>query len=68
MDAQLLNAEEEDDEIILLQGEVRRFLLRLKNRGAMDIGEVWMIVNDTVSVWVDNDASATEGRIDDCDQ
>jgi hypothetical protein len=63
MDVRLLDADEEDeDDFILSQGEIKKFVLRLKNIGAVDVGDLWMIVDDTVSIAVDDRNSATDGQ------
>ena len=63
MDVRLLDVEEEDEEdLILSQGEIKKFVLRLKNIGAVDVGELWMMVDDTVSIAVDDRNSITDGQ------
>jgi hypothetical protein len=62
MDVRLLDVEEEEEEdLILSQGEIKKFVLRLKNIGAVDVGELWMTVDDTVLIAVDDRNSITDG-------
>lgn len=45
---------DDEEDIILLQGEVSRIIMRITNRGAGDVDQIWLIVDESVSVWVDD--------------
>lgn len=44
-----------DEEILVLQGEVRRVLIRITNRGAEPVDQIWLTVDDSVLVWANDD-------------
>ncbi|KIM32672.1 hypothetical protein M408DRAFT_184959 [Serendipita vermifera MAFF 305830] len=60
LDVELLDDHEEadhdfydEDDIILLQGEIRRVFMRITNRGVGEVDRIWLTMDESVSVWVD---------------
>lgn len=49
---------DDGEDILMLQGEVRRVLLRITNRGAQAVDQIWLTVDESVSVWIDDDSGS----------
>lgn len=61
IDAQLLDNNDEEDGLVLVQGEVRSLTLRLTNRGAVGVGDIWLLTDDTILLWVDDPQKTHNG-------
>jgi hypothetical protein len=72
LDAEIVDAYDDEDhggpgfddeeELLMLQGEVRRVLLRITNRGMEAVDQIWLTVDELMSIWVDDgDGSITKG-------
>lgn len=53
---------EYDDELVLVQGEIRSMILRLTNRGNTELKEVWITIDPSVTFWIDDNDDGPTGK------
>lgn len=64
MDVELIQTGNEyDEDLVLVQGEIRSIILRFTNRGTTELKEVWITVDPSVTLWIDGDDSETTSKL-----
>lgn len=55
---ELVNEEdEEEDDLVCVQGEICQSTMRITNRGVEEVREIWMTTGDSVFIWLDTTRS-----------